>query len=591
MKYFARHLWVWSLALVLGGWLGFKVWLQLQPEDFRQQVNELSTTDFWRYTWQQVFPVEKPDIASWQRRDYPGRGRNPWVFRTSLDGQPRMLNLAIAPDYWLSYSLERMSHYQFWKGELHLDGPVFDGGQGGEPYSSGLAYLQQTKTDLWWMRQGNSGWQRAQPQFLSYALSDDGAELRFTYRLKSDLGEARVQERPRVELSAESPVFHREFMLVEKSLGVDVRIGGSDIAGSGGLILPEGEKLDYTVQIEHPPTTISAPELAEAGSSGGRAIERSDCLSCHSEFERIVGPSWRDIAQRYRAAGNSRSDLIDKIINGGRGAWGEIPMPAHPDLSDVQAELMLKYILGFTDDQGALPADVVTLRKQFSHTYDAIAVNKPDGLHPALSVQSLLVDGFTPAVGGMTKDSAGNLYIATWDRDGAVYRIQNWEQGQPSVTRVAEGLHEPLGLAMVDKRLFVMQKQELTELIDTNSDGFYNRYRKLSDDWDATSNFHEFGFGLVAHEGFLYGGLSVCVELGGKSCKLQTADRGSIFRVAIDTGELTILAKGFRTPNGIAVSANGQVLVTDNQGDWLPASKLVSVELGDHFGYGGAAKV
>jgi hypothetical protein len=73
--------------------VGFKAWLQLQPEDFRQQVNELSTSDFWRHIWQQAFPTMKPEIASWQRRDYPGRGRSPWVFRTSLDGQPRMLNL------------------------------------------------------------------------------------------------------------------------------------------------------------------------------------------------------------------------------------------------------------------------------------------------------------------------------------------------------------------------------------------------------------------------------------------------------------------------------------------------------------------
>lgn len=592
MKGYARHLLIWPIVFAASGWLGFKAWLQLQPEDFRQQVNELSTSDFWRHIWQQAFPTMKPDIASWQRRDYPGRGRSPWVFRTSLDGQPRMLNLSIAPDYWLSYSLERMSPYQLWKGDLRLDGPVFDGGQGGEPYSSGIAYLRQLHTDQWWMRKTNAEWQPAQPKFLSYSLIDDGAELHLNYRLISDVGEAQIQEMPQVNLSSDAPVFSRRLTLVEKSQGVDVRIVGSQLAGTDGQVLSEGKSHDIPIRLDRVPAPIvAATDNAEPGSKGGQAIEQSDCLSCHSEHERIVGPSWSDIAQRFKNGRRSRADLIGKIIYGGRGEWGETPMPAHLDLSETQAAEMLKHILSFTGNEGALPADVLELRKQFSHTYDAIPVNKPAGLHPAMSVQSLLTNGFTPAVGGMALDNTGSLYIATWDRDGAVYRIQDWATGQPSVARVAEGLHEPLGLAIVDQRLFVMQKQELTELIDTNTDGFFDTYKNLSDAWEATPNFHEFGFGLVSHEGYLYGGLSVCVELGGKSCKLQVADRGSIFRVDSRSGKLEILAKGLRTPNGIGVSTEGQIWVTDNQGDWLPASKLVNVVGGEHFGFGGAERV
>ena len=127
----------------------------------------------------------------------------------------------------------------------------------------------------------------------------------------------------------------------------------------------------------------------------------------------------------------------------------------------------------------------------------------------------------------------GRLGISTWDRDGAVYALGGWQNAAESVVveRIAEGLHEPLGLAVVDDELYVMQKQEITRLIDHDDDGWIDEYRTLANDWRATSNFHEFGFGLVSQDEYLYGGLSVCVMNGGKSCRDQTSDRGKIFRV------------------------------------------------------------
>ena len=100
----------------------------------------------------------------------------------------------------------------------------------------------------------------------------------------------------------------------------------------------------------------------------------------------------------------------------------------------------------------------------------------------------------------------------------------------------------------------------------------------------VTSNFHEFGFGLAHREGHLYGTLAVCILNGGKSCLQQTPDRGKVFRVALASGAFEIVASGLRTPNGIAATPDGGILVADNQGDWLPSSKIVAVEPGDFFG-------
>ncbi len=592
MKKLLRRVLVGVLLASLGGWLGFKVWLAMQPEDFRQQVNELSTADFWLYAWEQVATPVKPEIAAWQRRSYEGRGRSPWVFRTSLDGQPRILNLAVAPDYWLSYSLERMAPYQLWRGKLQLDGTVFDSGQGGEPFSEGEAYLQQMQPDLWWLRKGNAEWIPAKAEFIAYALGgsggDSGNSISLEYRLRAGDLSVDIREAPVVTVNVEALVFDRIFSVVDKPAALDIRFGGSASQSRSGHVLPESGAYIHRTRYERPTQSISQNAKVDSPSpAGAELVANSDCLACHSEHERIVGPSWNEIAQRYSSTAGAAERLATIIIAGGAGEWGAVSMPAHADISEQHAREMARYILSLKDKDGNLPPELVALRENFSHTYDAIAVNKPPGLHPALASRSLLVEGFTPAVGGLALDDNNDLLVATWDSDGAVYRIQNWRSAKPTVTRIAEGLHEPLGLAASGGRLFVMQKQELTELIDSTGDGIIDRYKNLSSDWSATSNFHEFGFGLVAHQGWLYGGLSVCVEIGGKSCQLQANKRGTVFRVNMETGAFEQIADGFRTPNGIGVTGEGDLLVSDNQGDWLPASKLVVAERGDYFGFGG----
>jgi cytochrome c len=75
-------------------------------------------------------------------------------------------------------------------------------------------------------------------------------------------------------------------------------------------------------------------------------IAKNDCLTCHKIDEKLVGPSYRDIANKY---GNSKQSmvnyLVDKIIKGGTGVWGQVPMLPHAALSRQDAEAMAKYIL------------------------------------------------------------------------------------------------------------------------------------------------------------------------------------------------------------------------------------------------------
>jgi cytochrome c len=152
------------------------------------------------------------------------------------------------------------------------------------------------------------------------------------------------------------------------------------------------------------------------------------------------------------------------------------------------------------------------------------------------------------------------------------------------VKRIAAGLLEPLGLALVGDEIYVLQKHELTRLVDADGDEVIDRYETVSDRWRCSANFHEFAFGLVHRDGFFYANLATAVEPGGASSHTQAPGRGSVVRISAQDGAVETLASGLREPNGIGLGPGGRIFVTDNQGDWLPASKLLLVRPGAFFG-------
>ena len=74
-------------------------------------------------------------------------------------------------------------------------------------------------------------------------------------------------------------------------------------------------------------------------------IENSDCRTCHLIDEKNIGPAWRDVANKYADSANAIEYLSHKIINGGSGVWGQVPMAAHPTMSQEDAETLAKYVL------------------------------------------------------------------------------------------------------------------------------------------------------------------------------------------------------------------------------------------------------
>ncbi|MBS4070188.1 MAG: c-type cytochrome [Algoriphagus sp.] len=78
---------------------------------------------------------------------------------------------------------------------------------------------------------------------------------------------------------------------------------------------------------------------------GLEKVKGSDCTSCHMVERKIVGPSYADVAAKYESTEENITMLAQKVIAGGVGVWGEVPMPAHPGLSEEDAKDMVRYVL------------------------------------------------------------------------------------------------------------------------------------------------------------------------------------------------------------------------------------------------------
>ncbi len=221
---------------------------------------------------------------------------------------------------------------------------------------------------------------------------------------------------------------------------------------------------------------------------------------------------------------------------------------------------------------------------QSSQPGDGIALA---GVHPSYTISQARPDDFEPKVGGLDFLSDGRAVVSTWDALGAVYLVDGVSSGKPEkmkAKRIASGLAEPLGVKVVNDVIYIMQKQEMTKLVDSNGDDYIDEYQVLSNDWDVTANFHEFGFGLDYKDGHFYATLATGIQPGGASALNQPKHRGSVIKVAEDNGATEIVANGLRTPNGVGVGTDNEIFVADNEGDWLPSSKIVHVTKDAWFG-------
>ncbi len=731
------------------------------------------------------------------------RPHEPWVFRSVLDTNPRMITLALHENLWMAYSTQSCRVYKAWKGGVSFDGAVYTTVHGPQPTVEGNAYLSEDINLTGWRIIKDDSLIVPKVSYRGHKLVNDHAQL--SYELSHGNASFVITEIPEyVNERPGTPGLQRIFEVSNLPANINVgiadsnpqRLSSNNIITNGEwvksdnysfdklftkkdqdiLVLNNSEKTDlkyFFSKITEEATLEDAKAyLAEENKDKGKTlISQNDCLACHNEEVKTVGPSYLAIAEKYSNDENTVNSLATKILNGGAGIWGETPMTAHPDLSESDAKSMVKYILSldneeFSDepapiyenlllDQPAIPLTLkddqnidskdvseasglaanLYLVEDFNVPFDEMVkdlkpvmsgktegvhitsesefgeftqniflelrgfINIPetakydfrlvsddgsrmlldgnllidnggmhgseakdgeitlekgpheiaidfyqggggaslslqwtkygdtefsiipgelfthqinqqknavpyvpssklvrsipgdkrqlDGVHPSFDLTNLRAEGFEPRVGGMDFMRDGSLLVSTWDAEGNVFKITGLSAAEDksiSIKKIATGLAEPLGLKVVDDQIFVLQKQELTQLIDLDGDQIIDEYKTICNGWKVSSNFHEFAFGLVYKDQHFYASLATAIEPGGASTFPQIPDRGKVIKINKTTGDHEFIAHGLRTPNGINLGLNDELFVSDNQGDWLPVSKIVHIQEGNFYG-------
>jgi cytochrome c len=85
--------------------------------------------------------------------------------------------------------------------------------------------------------------------------------------------------------------------------------------------------------------------VSGAAFANAELAKAKNCLACHTADKKLVGPSYKDVAAKYASDKDAVAKLAKKIRDGGVGVWGQVPMPANPQVSEAEAQTLAKWVL------------------------------------------------------------------------------------------------------------------------------------------------------------------------------------------------------------------------------------------------------
>jgi cytochrome c len=85
---------------------------------------------------------------------------------------------------------------------------------------------------------------------------------------------------------------------------------------------------------------LAGPAFAQAD-----LAQKKNCMACHAVDKKVVGPAFKDVAAKYAGQKDAVDKLSQKVVKGGAGAWGPVPMPANPQVTDAEAKQLVSWVL------------------------------------------------------------------------------------------------------------------------------------------------------------------------------------------------------------------------------------------------------
>jgi cytochrome c len=508
------------------------------------------------------------------------RPRDPWAFRSVLDKQPRMLTLALDTECYVAYDLAHCTLYKAWKGGVILEGAAYTNQKNVQPNTWGKSYFPDSHP-FKWIAELDGRTDSFQIVNKGYVFRDNQIYLKYLLILSSK-DTIHIEERPEfIRSETGKPGLERLFKTSGMPNGSTVSLKSRDT-----IFTLNVNKTTLLVNwFDELPAQFPPKPQEESDAMGKYWMEKSDCFTCHELDKTTVGPSLHLIAQRYQNEKNTIRQLTRKVQTGGTGVWGSSVMNAHPLLKENEIKIMLEYVLSLKPKGKTAPEEESQDKKVKVNEYIKPGFGGAfEGIHPSYDLSTIHKQDFRPRVGGLAFLPDGRLLVTTWDSIGGVYLLDGVETADTNkikVKRIASGLAEPLGIETVNGEIFVLQKQELTHLIDLDGDGIIDEYQAVCNSWGATGDFHEFALGLTYKADHFYVTLGMAMRL--MSGEKQKPDRGRTIKISRD-GTYEWVNSGLRMPNGITVGTDGELFETDNQGEWTPANKLIHVKKGDFNG-------
>ena len=315
---------------------------------------------------------------------------------------------------------------------------------------------------------------------------------------------------------------------------------------------------------------IGILENFEAG-TGGKSLRRYIEIDAAGEEMMLSLGTAATVAKIVAAAGGAEIVEIDgrKVL--------KIPAHAKP--------MRLQLILGADAPEGQA-RDLKAMTKGGEARYPQPLVTKGE---LGNGTGAYVVDTITPPFenpgnvlfrfGGHDFFSTGDAAVCTMDGDVWVVSGIDGKLEKLSWRRFATGLFQPLGLRIVKDKVYVLGRDQITRLHDLNDDGEADFYECFNNGCKIGKHVHEFSTGLDTDP---QGNFYFVKGHGGKN-----KHAGTFLKVSADGASITPVATGFRWPNGSGVGPKGQRTVADQQGGWVPSSRLDLIKDGGFYGFMG----
>jgi glucose/arabinose dehydrogenase len=380
----------------------------------------------------------------------------------------------------------------------------------------------------------------------------NGENILFSYTI----GDSDVLELPGFEQVDGHPVFTRTFNLSPTEETMSLRVLQVPENAEIEMVSISDSKVYITLTVGNNTRCVGLQGVFDAKPAwrieNRHLILDLPGLTQAARFKLAIGPILSGLELNYMASYLDRATSLSDL--------SELKNPGPDQWETVQTQAVMGDEEGpFTVDELTLPAE--NPWKSFIRLMDVDFFSDGRAVVVSLSGDVWLVDGIEEELGTLL-----------------------WH-------RFATGLFQPSGVKVVNDQIYVTGRDQITRLNDLNDDGFADHYENFNNELMASTNFHAFTLNLETDaQGNFYFAKSTpwppYLRGEGPSNDAEiTPHHGVLFKLSPDGEQLDIIARGLRNPNGMDISPEGEMIYADNEGNWVPTSKVHRIKQEGFHGF------